>query len=63
MNLYFVYGSGPSARIVTPALTGTLLPGITRDSLLTLAAELGLHRRGGQDLDRRVARRQRSPAR
>src|SRR5579875_537843 len=41
MNLYFVYGSGSSARIVTPALTGTLLPGITRDSLLTLAGELG----------------------
>jgi branched-chain amino acid aminotransferase len=41
MNLYFVYGSGPSARIVTPALTGTLLPGITRDSLLTVARELG----------------------
>jgi branched-chain amino acid aminotransferase len=41
MNLYFVYGSGPSARIVTPALTGTLLPGVTRDSLLTLAQELG----------------------
>jgi branched-chain amino acid aminotransferase len=41
MNLYFVYGSGPGARIVTPALTGTLLPGVTRDSLLTLATELG----------------------
>jgi len=41
MNLCFVYGSGPSARIVTPALTGTLLPGITRDSLLTLAHDLG----------------------
>jgi branched-chain amino acid aminotransferase len=41
MNLYFVYGSGRSARIVTPALTGTLLPGVTRDSLLTLAADLG----------------------
>jgi branched-chain amino acid aminotransferase len=41
MNLYFVYGSGPTARIVTPALTGTLLPGITRDSLLTVAADLG----------------------
>jgi branched-chain amino acid aminotransferase len=41
MNLYFVYGSGSSARIVTPTLTGTLLPGITRDSLLTLATELG----------------------
>ncbi|MEP7021030.1 MAG: branched-chain amino acid aminotransferase, partial [Pseudonocardiales bacterium] len=41
MNLYFVYGSGPGARIVTPSLTGTLLPGITRDSLLTVAQELG----------------------
>jgi branched-chain amino acid aminotransferase len=41
MNLYFVYGSGKNARIVTPALTGTLLPGVTRDSLLTLASELG----------------------
>jgi branched-chain amino acid aminotransferase len=40
-NLYFVYGNGPSARLVTPALSGTLLPGITRDSLLTLAADLG----------------------
>lgn len=41
MNMYFVYGSGPSARIVTPALTGTLLPGVTRDSLVTLAADHG----------------------
>ena len=41
MNLYFVYGSGASARIVTPALNGSLLPGITRDSLLTLAGDLG----------------------
>lgn len=42
MNLFFVYGSGPSARIMTPALTGTLLPGITRDSLLTLGPDLGI---------------------
>jgi branched-chain amino acid aminotransferase len=41
MNLFFVYGSGPTARLVTPALTGTLLPGVTRDSLLTLAEDLG----------------------
>jgi len=41
MNLYFVYGSGAAARVVTPSLTGTLLPGITRDSLLTVASELG----------------------
>jgi branched-chain amino acid aminotransferase len=41
MNLCFVLGSGDDAEIVTPELTGTLLPGITRDSLLTLAADLG----------------------
>ena len=27
---------------MTPALTGTLLPGVTRDSLLTLAPDLGI---------------------
>ncbi|WP_062435901.1 branched-chain amino acid aminotransferase [Herbidospora daliensis] len=38
MNLFFVFGD----RLLTPALTGTLLPGITRDSILTFAADLGL---------------------
>jgi branched-chain amino acid aminotransferase len=42
MNLYFVYGEGENARLVTPTLTGSLLPGITRDSLLTVAKDLGL---------------------
>ena len=42
MNLYFVYGQGDSARLVTPELTGTLLPGITRESLLTVAADCGI---------------------
>jgi branched-chain amino acid aminotransferase len=42
MNLFFVYGTGQDARIMTPALTGTLLPGVTRDSLLTLAPDLGI---------------------
>jgi branched-chain amino acid aminotransferase len=41
MNLFFVLGSGDDAELVTPALTGTLLPGITRDSLITLAREMG----------------------
>jgi branched-chain amino acid aminotransferase len=41
MNLCFVFGSGRNARLLTPALTGTLLPGVTRDSLLKLAADLG----------------------
>ncbi|TDE59467.1 branched-chain amino acid aminotransferase [Nonomuraea mesophila] len=38
MNLFFVLGG----KLVTPALTGTLLPGITRDSILQLAGDLGL---------------------
>ena len=42
MNLFFVLGSGENARLVTPPLTGTLLPGVTRDSLLTLGPDLGL---------------------
>ncbi len=42
MNLYFVYGEGDSARVMTPRLTGSLLPGITRDSLLTVANDLGI---------------------
>ncbi|MFD6095377.1 branched-chain amino acid aminotransferase [Nocardiopsis flavescens] len=42
MNLWFVFGSGENARLRTPPLTGTLLPGITRESLLTLAPELGI---------------------
>jgi branched-chain amino acid aminotransferase len=42
MNLFFVYGRGADARVMTPALTGTLLPGVTRDSLLKLAPDLGI---------------------
>jgi branched-chain amino acid aminotransferase len=41
MNLFFVYDDS-RPRLVTPTLTGALLPGVTRDSLLTLAGELGL---------------------
>jgi branched-chain amino acid aminotransferase len=41
MNLYFVKGKGSDATVVTPKLTGTLLPGITRDSILTVAKDLG----------------------
>ncbi len=58
MNLFFVFGGGDGRDggdggrdgrrdgdqpvIMTPPLTGTLLPGITRDSLLKLAPELGV---------------------
>lgn len=41
MNLYFVKGKGAGASVVTPKLTGTLLPGITRDSILSVAKDLG----------------------
>src|SRR5277367_3791534 len=41
MNLFFVLGSGGTARLVTPELSGSLLPGITRDSLLQLAIDAG----------------------
>lgn len=39
MNLFFVFADG---SIQTPPLGGTILPGITRDALLTLAREEGI---------------------
>ncbi|MFG3497207.1 branched-chain amino acid aminotransferase [Streptomyces sp. NPDC047928] len=42
MNLFFVYGSGGDARIVTPPLSGSLLAGVTRDAILRLAPDLGV---------------------
>ncbi|WP_338467761.1 branched-chain amino acid aminotransferase [Novosphingobium sp. ZN18A2] len=39
MNLFFVFDDG---SMVTPPLGGTILPGITRDSLIRLAREEGL---------------------
>jgi branched-chain amino acid aminotransferase len=41
MNLFFVFGSGTDARVVTPELSGSLLPGVTRSSLLRLAQDFG----------------------
>jgi branched-chain amino acid aminotransferase len=38
MNVFFVFDDG---AIVTPPLTGTILPGITRDAVITLAREQG----------------------
>jgi branched-chain amino acid aminotransferase len=39
MNIFFVFDDG---SISTPPLTGTILPGITRDSILTIAREKGM---------------------
>jgi len=41
MNLFFVKGSGKKATLLTPKLTGTLLAGVTRDSIATVAKDLG----------------------
>jgi branched-chain amino acid aminotransferase len=40
-NLFFVFGSGEDAEVVTPELTGSILAGVVRDSVLVLAKELG----------------------
>jgi branched-chain amino acid aminotransferase len=39
MNLFFVFDDG---SLITPPLSGTILPGVTRDALLTLARADGL---------------------
>jgi branched-chain amino acid aminotransferase len=39
MNIYFVHADG---RLVTPELTGSILEGVTRSSIMELAKELGL---------------------
>jgi len=39
MNLFFAFADG---SISTPPLTGTILPGVTRDSLIALARDEGL---------------------
>ncbi len=45
MNLFFAFEDG---TLLTPELTGTILPGITRDSILQLAREEGLEVREGR---------------
>ncbi|MBB4153581.1 branched-chain amino acid aminotransferase [Sphingomonas jinjuensis] len=39
MNIFFVFDDG---TLLTPPLTGTILPGITRDSIIQLARDQGL---------------------
>ena len=39
MNIFFVFSDG---SIITPPIDGTILPGITRDSILRLAQDMGL---------------------
>lgn len=42
MNLFLVVDAGGSDKLLTPPLTGTILPGQTRDAILTLASDLGI---------------------
>jgi branched-chain amino acid aminotransferase len=42
MNIAFVYGGN---QIRTPALSGSILPGVTRESILQIAPDLGLEAR------------------
>jgi len=39
MNIFFVFDDG---SLQTPPLSGTILPGVTRDSLITIARDLGM---------------------
>ncbi|MDN8578524.1 branched-chain amino acid aminotransferase [Corynebacterium bovis] len=43
MNLAFVFGRGDNAELITPELSGSLLPGVTRASLLQVARDLGMN--------------------
>ncbi|MFF7178567.1 branched-chain amino acid aminotransferase [Streptomyces sp. NPDC008121] len=42
MNVFFVWRDGDGSRLTTPPCEGTIVRGLTRDSLLTLAGDLGL---------------------
>jgi branched-chain amino acid aminotransferase len=41
MNIFFVFSQGDRVELVTPELTGSILPGVTRASIITLGRDLG----------------------
>ncbi len=41
MNMFFLLKTDRGSELITPPLNGSILGGITRDSIMTLAAELG----------------------
>ena len=49
-NLFFVLRSEDEIELITPDLRGSVLPGITRDSLITVAQDLGI-----KVVERRIA--------
>ncbi len=56
MNVFFVMKDG---SLVTPALTGTILEGVTRMSVIQVAKDMGRDRHRAQDHPGRMARRRR----
>ena len=59
MNLFFVFGSGGSGAAGHPELSGSLPPGITRDSLLQLAGDAGSPSRSARSTSKSCAGRRR----
>lgn len=41
MNVFFVLEEGGAVRVVTPEIGATILPGVTRDSVITLLRDMG----------------------
>ena len=39
MNVFFVFKSNTGMELVTPKLDGTIIPGVTRQSVLDLASK------------------------
>ena len=48
MNVFLYWTRNGKKELVTPPLDGTILPGVTRDSILKLAAEKGINVREGK---------------
>ena len=52
MNIFFV----ENGKLVTPALNGSILPGITRKSIIELAKELGYEVEERKSVNRGIIR-------
>jgi branched-chain amino acid aminotransferase len=54
MNVMFVWRDGDRTTLSTPPLSGTILEGVTRDSLLTVAADVAESDEGDPDVPRPI---------
>jgi branched-subunit amino acid aminotransferase/4-amino-4-deoxychorismate lyase len=41
MNIFFLFQQEGTMELVTPPLNGLILPGVTRDTILTIARDFG----------------------